>query len=66
MACVACRALNSVSFFPCCDRLAPIYPDQLMVGMEIRDKVATYVRERIGKQLCALTLPTLCSVITSG
>lgn len=29
-------------------RLAPLYPDKLMVGMEIRDKVATYVRERIG------------------
>lgn len=34
------------------DRLAPLYPDQLMVGMEIRDKVATYVRERIG-EACA-------------
>jgi hypothetical protein len=31
------------------DRLAPLYPEQLMVGMEIRDKVATYVRERIGE-----------------
>lgn len=32
----------------CAARLAPLYPDKLMVGMEIRDKVATYVRERIG------------------
>lgn len=29
-------------------RLSTIYPDTLMLGMEIRDKVAAYVRERIG------------------
>jgi hypothetical protein len=29
-------------------RLAPLYPDTLMVGMEIRAKVSAYVRERIG------------------
>jgi hypothetical protein len=40
-------------------RLAPLYPEQLMVGMEIRDKVATYVRERIG----ALARPSLSSQI---
>ncbi|KAK9842435.1 hypothetical protein WJX84_008682 [Apatococcus fuscideae] len=28
-------------------RLAPLFPDRLMVGMEIRDKVAEYVQERI-------------------
>ncbi|GBF95069.1 tRNA (guanine-N(7)-)-methyltransferase [Raphidocelis subcapitata] len=28
-------------------KLAPLYPDTLMVGMELRDKVAEYVRERI-------------------
>eukprot|EP00898_Chlorokybus_atmophyticus_P007061 jgi/Chlat1/7356/Chrsp59S06977 len=28
-------------------RLSPIYPDTLMVGMELRDKVCEYVRERI-------------------
>ena len=27
--------------------LAPLFPDTLMVGMELRDKVAAYVRERI-------------------
>ncbi|WIA18882.1 hypothetical protein OEZ85_003555 [Tetradesmus obliquus] len=28
-------------------KLAPLYPDKLMLGMEIRDKVAAYVCERI-------------------
>ncbi|KAI8463324.1 MAG: putative methyltransferase-domain-containing protein [Monoraphidium minutum] len=28
-------------------KLSPLYPDTLMVGMELRDKVAEYVRERI-------------------
>jgi hypothetical protein len=28
-------------------RLSPLYPDTLMVGMELRDKVSAYVRERI-------------------
>ncbi|KAK9805825.1 hypothetical protein WJX73_004365 [Symbiochloris irregularis] len=28
-------------------RLSPLYPDTLMLGMELRDKVADYVRERI-------------------
>ncbi|KAF8064582.1 tRNA (guanine-N(7)-)-methyltransferase [Scenedesmus sp. PABB004] len=28
-------------------KLSPLYPDKLMLGMEIRDKVACYVRERI-------------------
>lgn len=37
-------------------RLSPLYPDQLMVGMEIRDKVTSYVRERIGKPAGPLTL----------
>jgi hypothetical protein len=31
-------------------RLSPLYPDTLMVGMELRDKVAEYVRERIGER----------------
>lgn len=29
-------------------KLSPQYPDTLMMGMEIRDKVSAYVRERIG------------------
>lgn len=29
-------------------RLATLFPDKLILGMEIRDKVAAYVRERIG------------------
>ncbi|GAQ88882.1 tRNA methyltransferase [Klebsormidium nitens] len=29
-------------------KLAPLYPDTLMLGMELRDKVSEYVRERIG------------------
>jgi len=28
-------------------KLSPMFPDKLMVGMEIRDKVTNYVRERI-------------------
>ncbi|CAL5228892.1 g12108 [Coccomyxa viridis] len=28
-------------------KLAPLYPDTLMLGMELRDKVSEYVRERI-------------------
>lgn len=31
-------------------RLSPLYPDTLMVGMELRDKVSAYVRERIGER----------------
>jgi hypothetical protein len=46
------QTLKSVSAAASCSvdaaRLAPLYPEQLMVGMEIRDKVAAYVRERIG------------------
>ena len=33
-----------------CCRLSPLYPDTLMVGMELRDKVSSYVKERIGEQ----------------
>jgi tRNA (guanine-N7-)-methyltransferase len=28
-------------------RLAPLYPDKLALGLELRDKVAAYVRERV-------------------
>lgn len=28
-------------------RLSPLYPDSMMLGMELRDKVSNYVRERI-------------------
>eukprot|EP00879_Flechtneria_rotunda_P032247 GHRR01035420.1.p1 GENE.GHRR01035420.1~~GHRR01035420.1.p1 ORF type:complete len:177 (+),score=48.18 GHRR01035420.1:36-566(+) len=27
--------------------LSPLYPDKLMIGMELRDKVAAYVKERV-------------------
>jgi hypothetical protein len=29
-------------------RLAPLFPETLMVGMELRDKVSEYVKDRIG------------------
>ena len=32
------------------NRLATLYPDTLMVGMELREKVSTYVKERIGEE----------------
>jgi len=34
----------------CCmlDRLSPLYPEKLIIGMELREKVSAYVRERIG------------------
>ncbi len=35
---------------PGCGRLSTIYPETLMLGMEIRDKVSAYVRERIGAE----------------
>lgn len=44
-------------------RLAPLFPDTLMLGLEIRDKVVEYVKQRIGedeqsgRQLLLLLLP---------
>lgn len=37
---------------PCLPRLSPLYPETLMVGMELRDKVSLYVKERIGEHIC--------------
>eukprot|EP00983_Pelagomonas_calceolata_P017401 545766-Pelagomonas_calceolata.AAC.1 len=44
-------------------RLSPLYPDTLMVGMELRLKVSEYVRERIvpGRaELCLLNSSIPC------
>lgn len=49
---LSCLSLHR---FEChCNRLAPLYPDKLMLGMEIRDKVAAYVCERIGEHILSL------------
>jgi hypothetical protein len=42
------------------NRLAPLYPDKLMLGMEIRDKVAAYVCERIGEHALLGLLASSC------
>lgn len=45
----ACSILTPLpwSRFPLAVDLAPIFPDTLMLGMEIRVKVSDYVRDRI-------------------
>ncbi len=48
---------------PALHRLSPLYPDTLMLGMEIRDKVTEYVRERIGKHKALRSALALIPVI---
>ena len=45
-------------------RLSPLFPDQLALGMEIRDKVSQYVKERcvaLRREAGAYTSPLLSS-----
>lgn len=41
-------------------RLSPLYPDTLMVGMELRSKVTQYVKERIGEGVCKMCVGCWC------
>lgn len=52
--CTLAVALDTCHASPPHPRLAPLYPDTLMVGMELRDKVAEYVKERIGEDQARL------------